>query len=386
MRIAFVTAEYPPNIRGGAGHYAYRLTEAMAAKGHEVVIFTPQDCKGTTVPGIKISRSSMQGEKSTFRFWIDLPRAIRSEEEAGRFDIVHVNGLSYWFLRGLTRAPIILTAHHSVRDAANVSGLSIFQRTVKMGSEESVLMSMVEKKAVKRSQHIVSVSQFTKDRIVWHYGTKPAKITVIPDGIDQRKMPPPEIVEAERNNIGVSSPIILFVGRLDDPRKGLDVLLEAFAKVAQATTASLVVVGKGNVDEMKSKMDLAGMEGRIVFTGFISRERLNVLYAIADLCVVPSRLEGYGFTVADAMQAGCAVIASRVGAIPEVIGVEDELVGASDPDELSSRMIGLLLDPDKRAALGRENLRLSELMLSWDQVAEATIDVYESVRSGAKPK
>ena len=89
------------------------------------------------------------------------------------------------------------------------------------------------------------------------------------------------------------------------------------------------------------------------------------------------QLEGYGFTVADAMQAGCAVLASRVGAIPEVIGIDDELVRPCDPDELSSRMIELLLDTNKRTALGMENMRLSELMLSWDQVTEATLRVYD---------
>ncbi len=340
MRIAFVTAEYPPRIRGGAGHYAYRLTEALAAKGHELVIFTPQECKGAYVPGIKISDYSKDGDKSTMRFWMDLPRAIRSEEASGKFDVVHVNGLSYWFLRRLAQTPVVLTAHHSVRDAAEVSDLGTFQRMVRMGAEESILMSMVEKKAVRKSQHIVSVSQFTKDRLVLHYQANPSKISVIPDGMDQRTIPPQESVEAERNALGGISPIVLFVGRLDDPRKGLDVLLEAFPKVAESTTAKLVVVGKGNVAELKDRMERAGMGDRVVFTDFVTRERLNALYGVADLCIVPSRLEGYGFTVVDAMQAGCAVLASRVGAIPEVIGVEEELVAPNDPDEL-----GLPHDP-----------------------------------------
>ena len=233
-----------------------------------------------------------RNEHDSFR--LGLPRSIRSEEKAGSFDVVHVNGLSYWFIKRLSQAPIVMTAHHSVRDAADVSGLNRFQRFRRMGSEESILMSMLEKMAVRKCQHIVSVSQFTKDRIIWHYGVDPSKITVIPDGIDPRKLPTPEIVEAERIRVGVKCPIVLFVGRLDDPRKGLDVLLEAFSKVARSTTASLIAVGKGNVDELRSQIDLAGLGNRVLFTDFVARERLDALYAIADLCVVPSSLKDTG--------------------------------------------------------------------------------------------
>ena len=305
MRVAFVTFEYPPFIIGGAGVHAAHITEELAKLGHQVVVFTPAagNIDGVEQP----SDANLQvwhvpvRETIPFKalqFWINLPGEIKKAEEERKFDVIHINGLSYWFLpRRLSTAPHVLTVHHLVRDAAENTGLDLSSRIKDLSGENGVLIPQIEKRAVESVDRIIAVSNYTKDRILQTYNISPEMVYVVYNGVDFEGYTfTQEDLDETRKQLGLPDlPVILFVGRVDDPRKGLDVLIRAFRKVLDEVDATLLVVGKG---DQTTARDLAGPAlDRMVFTGFVDDVTLKKCYALCDLYVCPSRLEGFGLTL-----------------------------------------------------------------------------------------
>ena len=305
MRVAFVTFEYPPFIIGGAGVYATHVTEELAKLGHQVVVFTP--AIGNTdntehPPGANLQVWHVPvREVIPFRalqFWINLPREIKKAEREGKFDIIHINGFSYWFLpKRLSAAPHVLTVHHLIRDAAENTGLDLSSRMKDLSGENGFLIPRIEKRAVKSVDKIIAVSNYTKDRILQTYHVPYEMVDVVYNGVDFDGYTfTQEDLDETGKQLGLPDlPVILFVGRVDDPRKGLDVLIQAFRRVLDEVDATLLVVGKG---DQTTARDLAGPAlDRIVFTGFVDDITLKKCYALCDLYSCPSRLEGFGLTL-----------------------------------------------------------------------------------------
>jgi len=114
-----------------------------------------------------------------------------------------------------------------------------------------------------------------------------------------------------------NKPTLLFVGRIDDPRKGLDMLIKAFKFVLVYIDAQLIIVGNGKKEKI---MELAGpIAHYLFFLGYVDDITLKKCYSLCDVYICPSRLEGFGLTILEAFAAGKPVIATNTGAIPELI-------------------------------------------------------------------
>lgn len=328
MRIAFVTFEYPPFIIGGAGTYAEKITCELAKLGHDVFVFTPQieglHKETVDVPNLRIIRVSLSGRLPfrALQFWLRLPEEVKAAEQNGKFDIIHFNGLSYWFLgKRLVNAPHIVTIHHLVTDAIKSNNLSMVSRFKNLSGENSLIIPWIEKRCIHFADKIIAVSNFTKNQILKNYNVEPGKISVIYNGIDLNTQSfSEEDLEATKKEFGLDDkPVLLFVGRVDDPRKGLDILIKALPKVLEKHDVNLLAVGKGDQIKARELAESIGVSNKIVFTGFVDEKTLNKCYAICNVYVCPSRLEGFGLTLLDALAAGKPIVATRVGAIPEII-------------------------------------------------------------------
>jgi glycogen(starch) synthase len=344
MRIAFVTYEYPPFIIGGAGTYAEKVTCELAKLGHEIFVFAPQIEKlsreAVNVPNLRIIRVRINDRLpfKALQFWLSLPKVIKTAEKNGKFDIIHFNGISYWFLKKrLGSAPHIVTIHHLVIDAIKSNNLSMVSRFKNLSGENSLIIPWIEKRCIRFADKIIAVSNFTKDQILKNYNVEPGKTSVIYNGIDLNTQSfSEEDVEATKKGFVLDNkPVLLFVGRVDDPRKGLDMLIKALPKVLKKGDVNLLVVGKGDQTKARELAESIGVSNKIVFTGFVDDITLKKCYALCDVYVCPSRLEGFGLTLLDAMAAGKPIVATRVGAIPEVI--RDKANGVlAEPDDENS--------------------------------------------------
>lgn len=385
MKIAFITFEYPPLIFGGAGIYAINLANRLANLGHFVTIFTPSignfDEDVIVTKNLKVKRIKIS-ERLPFRalqFWLFLPGIIKKFETESEFDIIHVNGNSYWFLKKLSNAPHVLTVHHLVLDSIRSNNLKFIKRIQDMGGENSIFSSLIENRCINSANKIIAVSKFTQTQIVRNYRLKANDIEVIYNGTNLNNY----IYNGELEEIKTrwnldDRPIILFVGRIDDPRKGLLSLLVAFKKVLTKIDAILLVVGKGEQKEARQLSEALGISSNLLFVGFLSQADLKKCYALCNIFVSSSRLEGFGLTILEAMDAGKPIVATNVGAIPELIKDRENgiLVAIDDMDSLSDSIYLLLKDELLAEEIGRRNKQYIKDTFSWDTTADSVENLY----------
>lgn len=392
MRIAFITFEYPPFINGGAGICAINVTRELAKLGHEVTVFTPQIDSIESfndIENLKVCRIALN-DNLPFRalqFWLKLPEAIKNIESSNKFDIIHFNGLSYWFVKKkLSKAPHIITIHHLVTDAIKCNNLSRISRFCDISGENSFFIPFIEKRGVKCADKIISVSKFTKNQIVETYEINPEKINVIYNGIELKEQTFTED-ESEKLKTQFHIPqkrVILFVGRVDDHRKGLDLLLKSFKDVLEKIDSVLLVVGKGNQTEARTLAISLGILDNVFFTGFVDETTLKKCYALCDVYAVPSRLEGFGLTILEAIAAGKPVVATNVGAITEIMknGEYGILVELNEINGLSNAICTLLQNKKLVENMGTRNANYVTKHFSWEKAAKETEQIYMQLSGG----
>lgn len=385
MRIAFITYEYPPFIMGGAGVYAKNITEELAKLGHYITVFTPA-FKGIndedSIDNLEIVRIKIN-KKLPFKalhFWSKLPKEVKKAENKNKFDIVHINGNSYFsYKKQITEAPQIVMIHHSVRDVTKINKIDFITRFFKIGNEDSLIMPIIEKIIVNSARKIVVPSEFTKNRIIYHYKIDPSLIKVIHEGIDFKNISKLNNLKIE-NFTQKENPFILFVGRIDDPRKGLDLLLKIFKKVLIKSDCELVVIGAGNPENAIYLAKSMGILNKIFFAGRINESSLNTYYKLCDVYVCPSRLEGFGLTILEAMTLGKPVVAFNVGAIPELIKnyYNGILVEKNDIDEFAFAII-YLLNGGKLEWTAEERINYIKENFTWKNSAKKHVKLYATV-------
>lgn len=272
MRIAFITFEYPPFIIGGAGIYAANITSKLAGLGHQVIVFTPkinnleEKCN---INNLEIRRIKVN-KRLPFRalqFWLCLPKAIKEAETGDRFNIIHFNGISYWFLKKrISKAPHVLTVHSLGKDVIRSTIPNLISRIRDVSGENSFIIPIIEKRCINCTDKIISVSNFIKRRIIENYKVSSDKIEVVYNGIDLNGYTfiKEELKETKKQLNLVEKPIILFVGRFNGPIKGLYLLLKAFKKVLEEIDAMLLVVGRGDQTKARTLAKSLGVLENVV--------------------------------------------------------------------------------------------------------------------------
>ena len=270
-------------------------------------------------------------------------------------------------------APHVLTVHHLVRDAAESTCLNLFSRMKDFSGENGFLIPQIEKRALGSVDKIIAVSNYTKDRVLQTYNISSEMVDVVYNGVDFDGYSfVQEDLDEVRKQLGLSDlPVILFVGRVDDPRKGLDVLIQAFRKVLDEIDVTLLVVGKGDQTAARS---LAGPAlDRIVFTGFVDDVTLKKCYALCDVYVCPSRFEGFGLTILEALSVGKPVISTNVGIVTEMAQMPLIIVSPDSMYDLRDSILCMLSQP-----IGQFQ-RLNLDSFSWKAAVKQINMIYQAI-------
>lgn len=394
MRVAFITYEYPPFLHGGAGAYAKNITKELAKLGNEVHVITPRlrGCASREiVDGVFVHRVDFIDKPllRAFSYWLNLRQGFRKvEHEVRGFDIVHGNAVSDFSLdkRITGWTPRVITVHHLAQELVNVIKPSVLDRIRNSGEEVSLLMPFSEGVCIHRADRIIAVSEDTKSKLASIYDVPLDKIEVIYNGWEEMNFALTEKEKAEVRagyDIGNDIPILLFVGRINDRRKGLDILLRAFKTILTKTDASLFVAGSGNQKPFKDLSSSLGITSRVTFAGFVDDVTLQKLYSICNVYVCPSRLEGFGLTILDAMAAGKPIVATKVGAIPEIVKVGGSafLVQDNNEDELAMAIIQVLGSSLQAKARGENNRKWVQTHYCWEFAARRVAEVYTKLSS-----
>ncbi|MBI2371223.1 MAG: glycosyltransferase family 4 protein [Deltaproteobacteria bacterium] len=237
------------------------------------------------------------------------------------------------------------------------------------------------RRAVRRAGAVISVSHATAAALRAAAPGLEGKLEVIPLGVDHPFDVKPRAEVEQFLARRRLSRYLLFVGNRK-PHKNLPVLLQAFARLRhQAPDVELVIVGRRfQPDDVVARAVGNGVPG-VRDAGVVEEEELARYYNGALALVIPSRVEGFGLPVLEAMACGCPVVISRVPALLEVAGEAARAVTPDDPEALAESLQGLCANPRLREALREQGLARAS-RFSWEQTAKDTLAVYRRVWRG----
>jgi len=384
LRVGLVTKEWPPFVYGGAGVHAFQLTSALRST-HDVEVDV--HCFG--------------GPRSDSAFGYDTPQEFASANPAlqalatdmliahhlGDADVLHSHT---WYanMAGHTASLLYGTPH--IVSAHSLEPLRPWKADQLGGGYQ--ISSWAEKTAYEGAAAIIAVSDGMRSDVLACYpDIDPAKVVTIRNGVDTDQWRPiddPSIAA----KYGISGRYAIFVGRITR-QKGLAHLLRAWEEVPQdfglvlcAGSADEVGIG-AEFEELVRKLQT---ERRNVWwiKEMLPQPELIPLLTGADLFLCPSIYEPLGIVNLEAMACEVAVLASRVGGIPEVVadGVTGRLVdytpeSATFELHLTHGIIEMMSDPDKLKAMGIAGRKRAIDEFGWNAVAGATISLYRSVLS-----
>ena len=237
---------------------------------------------------------------------------------------------------------------------------------------------------LQRADRVIAVSEFTRRDAIRMYRLNPEKIEVIPEGVEARFKPDPDVtrVSAVRQRYSLPERFILNVGTIQ-PRKNLPTLLEAFAAARpRHPDVGLVIAGaKGWLYEgFFERLRALGLERVVRVTGHVPDEDLPALFNAAEVFAYPSVFEGFGLPPLEAMASGVPVLCSNSSSLPEVVGDAGLLLPPRDVGAWASGLGRVLEDARLRAEL-RERGLVRARLFDWDTAAGKTLEVYRSVMS-----
>jgi alpha-1,3-rhamnosyl/mannosyltransferase len=234
--------------------------------------------------------------------------------------------------------------------------------------------------AVSHSSHILTVSQATKRDIVRFHRADARKITVTPLGVDARFTPAIDARRREqvreRYRLPKAYTLALGARRL---HKNTRRLMGAFTKIAHDVPHTLVLVGSAKAAERWPSPALAALrrDGRLIELEYVADADLPALYALADLFVQPSMIEGFGLPVIEAMACGCPVVCSNTSSLPEVAGDAALLFDPSSTHDLAATLLRALSSVGLRQELAQRGRRRAAIF-TWERAIAETLSVYRS--------
>jgi glycosyltransferase involved in cell wall biosynthesis len=239
--------------------------------------------------------------------------------------------------------------------------------------------------SARRARRVIAISESTKRDVVDLLGVPADRVDVVYCGTDESFHPlPAAAVDHFRRERALPERFILFLGTLE-PRKNVQALVRAYGRwhAAEPGIPKLVVGGgKGwYYDQIFTEVEALGLAGEVIFPGYIGQEELPLWYNAADLFVYPSRFEGFGLPVLEAMACGTPVVTSSVSSLPEVAGDAALLVPPDDEAQLIDAMRRALGDKALRQEM-RAKGQTHAATFTWERTARQTVAAYERALGG----
>lgn len=394
--IAVVSVHTSPLARpgtrdsGGMNVYIRELSRELGKRAHTIDIFTRRADPHTPEIAIidertrviQVDAGPWAAEKAALRRYLpDFRDGVRDfQRRDGRtYDLIHSHyWLSGWVgqtLKAAWQVPHVIM-FHTLGEVKNRHHLDEREPESRTDGERLIAHGV---------DRVICASQGEKEMLCALYGVPPAKVSIVPCGVDVDTFKPASRAAA-RSQLGLPAvgPVILFVGRIE-PLKGIDVLLRAVSHL-DGDFRALVIGGDGK--DLARKRELAalstqlGREEKVAFLDAVPHDQLPLYYNAADVCVVPSYYESFGLVAVEAMACGIPVIASRVGGLKETVqdGQTGYLVPWLCPEPFAERLELLLNNDALRRSLGREARTAAE-RYRWSEVAARVEDVYHGLVS-----
>ncbi len=365
MKVGLVSP-YAWDVPGGVRSHMADLAMALRDHGHEISVLAPAEDPDAlpdwVVDGGRPIAVRYNGSVARLSLGVKATRRVRGWIREGGFDVLHVHEpvapslsiLALWVARG----PIVATWHSS-HDRSRILTAGYY----------------VGQTAMEKVRGQIAVSEDARRTLVNHLG---GDAVLIPNGVRVSAFADPSRLPG----IDPDRPALLFLGRMDEPRKGLGVLLAALPDVVRRLPdVQVLVAGPGDVEEQRAQVP-EHLRGSVVFLGRVSDDDKARALRSVDAYVAPhTGGESFGIVLVEAMAAQAAVVASDLPAFRRVLadGRCGRLFANEDADALADAIVEVITDADLRASLvaaGDERVR----EFDWDVVVDDVIAVYDSVR------
>jgi 1,2-diacylglycerol 3-alpha-glucosyltransferase len=382
MRVGLFTNNYLP-FRGGVTTAVETLREGLQVRGHGVWVFAPGTRDQGGDPGF-VFRYPAVPAPTYPGFSLALPFSPRLARVAGQLDL-DIFHAQHPFLLGVTarrlarrhRRPIVFTYHTHYEKYVHYVPLP--ERLV------APLAVRLSCRFAASADLVVAPSTRVADTLRARGLATP--VAVIPTGVPVERFSPGERVTARRD-LGwpERDPICLYVGRLDR-EKSVEVIIDAFEAIAGGLPeAWLILVGRGSHERaLRRRAEASAARARIRFHGDMARDGLPPLYRAADVFLFASETETQGLVLAEAHACGLPAVAVRASGVEEVVrDGETGILTKRDPSDLAEAAIGLLLDPARRAAMGRAARSVAVEAFCATRQVDALIDRYRRLVDGGR--
>lgn len=238
------------------------------------------------------------------------------------------------------------------------------------------LLERLEKRAYREADPALVLSDYTERRLRAKYGFDSETFEVVPFPVDTDRFTPTN----RDTDPSPEGPVVLFVGRLTDPRKNVELLIEAFATVRQSVDdARLWLVGDEPDRRLRDAAERSGSEEAIEFLGPIPNAELPAYYRAADLFAIPSNQEGLGIVGLEALACGTPVVSTRCGGPEQYVedGRTGYLVDREDASALAERVTALLREDTERERMSAEATAVIEAAYSESVIADRFVDALD---------
>lgn len=392
--------EFPPHNSGGLGTACHGLTRAMVSNGVHVKFVLPRKVvlsddwmefhfadqgkmdvrlvrsllSPYLTPTEYLRKKMLAGEGG---FSMDLMgEVLRYARLAGQVaddvahEIIHVHDWMTYMAgieaRKHSSKPLIMHVHSTEYDRS--------------GGSVNPAVHEVEHHSFKKADHLIAVSQYTKDILTRKYGVKPSRVDVVHNGVHQpgdekyHDMQPNNIIELKK----MGYKIVLYTGRFT-MHKGLDYLLKAMKMVVKYHPKTvLVLVGSGEKEyELIEMTANLGLSDHVIFAGWLRDRQLAQMYHSADVYVQPSVSEPFGISPLEALTYNTPVIVSKQSGVAE--GLSNALkVDFWDVEDLAEKIIGVLGYDSLHETLAEEGT-LEVSKFSWEAAAQRCLSVYNKL-------
>jgi glycosyltransferase involved in cell wall biosynthesis len=248
-------------------------------------------------------------------------------------------------------------------------------------------LSKLEKQAAKKANLIITISNYTKNKIVELYSIKKEKIRIVPNGIDLQKFKPLDNQMKIKNQFGVKNrPCLLFVGRLI-PRKGLSFLVQAAKQIIKEENQTIfLIVGEGpQKNQLISDLKRNRLLKNFIFLGDVKEKDLPLIYNCSDIFVFPSIQEAQGIALLEAQATSKPVVSFNTGGISEtVLDQETGILIDPDSNKLAITILKLLKNKELREKMGKKGREFVSENFTWDKCSKALLEIYKEVISKSK--
>ncbi len=375
MRVAVNVEQLLHEAPGGIGRYTAELLRLLPAHGVDVTPFTARHAAAEVERALRAY--DLDGVDPVI---LPLPAAVLYDawhvlrlagpvRRVAPVDLVHAPSPAVPPTGGL---PLVVTVH----DAAPLVMPDAFTRRGVRFHRQGFAA------AAKRARLVIAVSQFCADEVVAHTAIPRERIRVVHNGVDRERATAEAVRKARLIYAIDDQPYVFWAGTFQ-PRKNVRVLLDAFSRLdVAAVPHRLVLAGPPGWKPDDADAEVArGLGDRVRLLGPVHREQLFPLFAGADLYAFPSRHEGFGIPVLEAMAQETPVLCSDILALREVAGDAACFVASDDVDAWVAAFTDLLTDPEARAALVTAgSARVAGY--SWERCARETAAVYREALNG----